>query len=107
MSNTLNSLEGGDVFSRSQNHWNPSFKKEQNLIQQYQKKLDERLSNPKSLTKVPRNDSFERIYRNSNYNAQKAHQSVFMSGSKARQGNHSLLLSRNLKSELNEEINNT
>ena len=44
--------EKNDRFSQSQDHWAPGFKREMNLISNYQKMLDHRLSKPKKVSKV-------------------------------------------------------
>ena len=59
---------------------------------------------------VNRNESFERIYRNTNFDAQQVHQSVFMSAKKTTNKmllNNSLMGSRNLKSDLSDHKMNT
>lgn len=96
----------GDVFTQSQNHWNPGFRKEQSLVKNYQKQMDIRLSNPKRLTKIlTRDDSKEKIFRNTCFEDQNAHQNVFCnSTSKAEnRGRLATLLnagSRTMKSDL-------
>jgi len=55
------------------------------------------------MSKVTRNDSMERIYRNTNFNAQQVHQSVFMSHAKPkREFFNTSTLGRNFKSDLSD-----
>ena len=49
--------EKNDVFSKSQDHWHKGFKREMNLMKNYQAMMDDRLSVPKKIKKVNRNVS--------------------------------------------------
>ena len=59
--------ERNDIFSKSQNHWNKGFKKEMDLVSQYQRRMDQRLSKPKSLKHI-KNNSLAKIFINTNFN---------------------------------------
>eukprot|EP00347_Sterkiella_histriomuscorum_P021970 403332137 len=51
-SRTATKSQRGDVFTRSQTHFNDKFSRESNFIRHYQKNMDLRLSMPKGLQQV-------------------------------------------------------
>ena len=60
-SHTATMNEKKDVFSRSQNHFNHKYLREMNLVSNYQRMLDERLSKPK----ITKEDQNGKVYKNS------------------------------------------
>lgn len=78
-SHTASYVEKKDIYWKSQDHWNRAFSREMRLVGNYQRMLDTRLSVPKTLQKVSTNTSSkdEKIFKNSAYNKQQNHQSVF------------------------------
>ena len=71
--------ERNDCFSRSQDHWNSGFRREMTLLGNYQRMLDHRLSKPKAISKIPRDYKDDKVYKNSAFDEQQAHQSIFKS----------------------------
>ena len=69
-------MEKSDIFSKSQDHWSPLFKREQVLIGNYQKMLDSRLSRPKAIKKI-QDGRIEKVFKNTAYEDQKMHKSIF------------------------------
>lgn len=64
-SHTATTVERNDLFSESQNHFNPKFNREMQLVKNYQNKMDVRLSVPK---KVQVTDS--KVFKNSDFKLQ-------------------------------------
>ena len=52
--------EKRDMLSKTQNHFNPKFKREMALVRNYQHMMDHRLSKPKGVVEVE-----GKIYKNS------------------------------------------
>ena len=77
-SHTATYSDRKDDFSSSQDHFNPKYKKEMNLVHNYQHMMDHRLSKPKTISQVE--DSHRtsqtrmRIFKNSSPAEQLAHQ---------------------------------
>lgn len=78
-SHTATFEERNDTFSRSQDHWNSGFRREMTLLGNYQRMLDHRLSKPKAVCKVPREHKEDKVYKNSAFDDQQMHQSIFKS----------------------------
>ena len=60
--------EKRDCFSKSQNHFNPKFKREMNLVKNYQRMMDTRLSKAKEIEEMG-----GKFYKNSDAAVQDAH----------------------------------
>ena len=60
--------ENRDRFSKSQNHFNPKFKREMGLVKNYQHMMDKRLSKAKETVQVG-----DKVYKNSNTDMQLQH----------------------------------
>lgn len=71
-SHTASFEERGDVFSKSQNHWNHAHTREMTLVRNYQRMLDTRLSNPKKLQKIDTvfQNKNEKVFKNSAFDQQ-------------------------------------
>ena len=96
--------EKRDLYSKSQNHFNPKFKREMNLVKNYQFAMDSRLSHPKETQLEARDNG--RIFRNSNANDQEKHQQSFYRTSGVwKQGAKSLVREKSGRS-LSPEVEN-
>lgn len=76
-SHTATMQEKRDDFSKSQNHYNSKYKREMNLVTNYQRMLDHRLSKPKQIAETVKVDGKHKIYKNSAQPEQDAHQESF------------------------------
>lgn len=69
-----------DIFQTSQEHFSPKFKKEMNLVHNYQRMMDYRLAKPKGINEVEENNRTSqtriRVFKNSSPMEQLAHQEV-------------------------------
>ena len=75
MSHTATVVEKRDLYSKSQNHFNDKYKREMNLVKNYQMMMDHRLSKPKVTQLDARENG--RVFRNSNAETQEEHQKSF------------------------------
>ena len=71
-SHTATMTEKRDMYAKTQNHFNPKFKREMALVRNYQHMMDHRLSKPKGVIEVE-----GKIYKNSYAAAQRDHQTTF------------------------------
>ena len=71
MSHTATLVEKRDLYSKSQNHFNDKYKREMNLVKNYQMMMDYRLSKPKATQLDARENG--RVFRNSNAETQEEH----------------------------------
>ena len=74
-SHTATMQEKRDIYSKSQNHFNPKFNREMNLVRNYQMMMDKRLSCPKETQLEVREG--KRVFRNSKAEEQEPHQKSF------------------------------
>ena len=75
MSHTATMTEKRDLYSKSQNHFGPKYKREMNLVKNYQMMMDYRLSHPKATQLEARDNG--RVFRNSKADVQEEHQKSF------------------------------
>ena len=70
-SHTATMVEKRDLYSKSQNHFGPKYKREMNLVKNYQMMMDHRLSHPKATQLDARENG--RVFRNSKADEQEQH----------------------------------
>jgi len=73
-SHTATMTEKRDMYAKTQNHFNPKFKREMSLVKNYQMMMDHRLSKAKGVIEIE-----GKVYKNSFAEEQRRHQNVIYS----------------------------